>query len=347
MIERKHCDLSIVRQCGLVGISRSSFYYRARPVSEENLALMVEIDRCYTAHPFYGARRIAKWLNERDWSVGRRRVGRLMNLMGLEAICPRPNTSRPAPGHKVYPYLLRGLVIDRPNQVWATDITYIPMAKGFVYLVAIMDWYSRLVLSWRVSNTLHADFCVEALEEALARHGRPEIFNSDQGSQFTSTDFVEVLDAAGVRISMDGKGRYLDNIFVERLWRSLKYEEVYLKAYASVSEAKAGIGDWVTFYNEERFHQSLDYQTPRQVFVGQHGPWKCGRSAARNGSASPTSRQGPESGEMLAFDHIPTGPTTTEGFNNDVGEGKIAPTNTVPSGATVTIKDEKLPGTLS
>ncbi len=345
MIEREHCDLSIVRQCRLVGISRASFYYRPRPVSEENLALMVEIDRCYTAHPFYGARRIAKWLNERGWKVGRRRVGRLMNLMGLEAIYPRPNTSRPAPDHKVYPYLLRGLLIDRPNQVWATDITYIPMAKGFVYLVVIMDWYSRLVLSWRVSNTLHADFCVEALEEALARHGCPEIFNSDQGSQFTSEDFVEVLEAAGVLISMDGKGRYLDNIFVERLWRSLKYEEVYLKAYASVSEAKVGIGGWLSFYNEERFHQGLDYQTPRQVFGGQHGPWKCGRSAARNGSASPTSRQEPESGEMLAFDHIPTGPTTTEGFYNDVDESKIALTNAVPTMATV--KDGRQPGTLS
>ena len=222
-----------------------------------------------------------------------------MRVMGLVAIYQRPNTSKAAAAHKIYPYLLGGIAIERVNQVWCSDVTYIPMAKGFLYLVVVMDWVSRAVLAWRLSNTLGADFCVEALEEALSRYGRPEIFNTDQGSQFTSEDFTGTLKDHGITISMDGKGRCMDNIFVERLWRSLKYEEVYLNAYASVAEAKAGIGAWLDFYNEERQHQSLGYRTPRQIY--QEGLWICGRSALPTGSASPASRASSESGEMLAL----------------------------------------------
>jgi putative transposase len=217
-------------------------------------------------------------LATQGYVVNRKRVRRLMRLAGLAAIYQRPNTSKPAPAHKIYPYLLGGISIERVNQVWCADVTYIPMAKGFLYLVVIMDWVSRAVLAWRLSNTLGAEFCVEALEEALSRHGRPEIFNTDQGSQFTSDDFTGTLQNHAVTISMDGKGRYMDNIFVERLWRSLKYEEVYLNAYASVAEAKAGIGSWLGFYNEERQHQSLGYRTPRQVYEAECR-WICGRSA--------------------------------------------------------------------
>ena len=244
-----------------------------------------------------------------------------MRLLGLAAIDQRPNTSKPAAAHKIYPYLLRGLTIERINQVWCSDITYIPMAKGFVYLVVIMDWVSRAVLAWRASNTLDADFCVEALEEALSRYGRPEIFNTDQGSQFTSDDFTGALKRHGVTISMDGKGRCMDNIFVERLWRSLKYEEVYLNAYATVAEAKAGIGRWLDFYNAERQHQSLGYRTPRQIY--QQGLWICGRSALPTGCASPASRANSESKEMLAFAHIPTGTTTKNGFDLDEVNGRF------------------------
>jgi len=220
---------------------------------------------------------MAAWLATQGHRVNRKRVQRLMRLMGLVAIYQRPNTSKPAAAHKIYPYLLSGIAIERVNQVWCSDVTYIPMAKGFLYLVVVMDWVSRAVLAWRLSNTLGADFCVEALEEALSRYGRPEIFNTDQGSQFTSDDFTGTLKDYGITISMDGKGRCMDNIFVERLWRSLKYEEVYFNAYASVAEAKAGIGGWLDFYNEERQHQSLGYRTPRQIY--QEGPWICGRSA--------------------------------------------------------------------
>lgn len=244
------------------------------------------IDRQYLAHPYYGSRRMAAWLATQGHPVNRKRVQRLMRLMGLIAIYQRPNTSKSAPEHVKYPYLLGGLTIDRVNQVWCTDITYIPMSKGFIYLIAIMDWHSRAVLSWRLSNTLHDDFCVEALEEALRRFGAPEIFNSDQGSQFTGGDFTGALKAHGVKISMDGKGRYMDNIFIERLWRSLKYEEVYLHAYATVAEAKAGIGKWLTFYNEERLHQTHGYRTPRQIYEVAR-PWAWGRSASPSGSASP------------------------------------------------------------
>ena len=265
MIDREHPKLSVVRQCSLLGLSRSSVYSRPCEAGEYDLELMSLIDRQYLATPFYGSRRVTAWLKIQGHHVNRKRVQRLMRLMGIEAIYRRPNTSKPSPQHKVYPYLLRNLEISKVNQVWASDITYIPMARGFMYLVVIMDWYSRYVLSWRLSNTLDADFCVDALEEALSK-AKPEIFNTDQGSQFTSDAFTGMLLEHDIQISMDGKGRYLDNIFVERLWRSVKYEEVYLKAYENVDEAKAGLGTYLDFYNDERPHQSLGYQTPYRVF---------------------------------------------------------------------------------
>ena len=224
------------------------------------------IDEVHLKRPFYGSRRIRDNLQDLGHSVNRKKVQRLMRLMGISALYPKANTSRPGKRHKIYPYLLKGLTIDRPNQVWATDLTYIPMAKGFVYVVAIMDWYSRKVLAWRVSNTMDADFCVDALEEAISRYGAPDIFNTDQGAQFTSEAFTGVLKEAGIRISMDGKGRWVDNVFVERLWRSLKYEEVYLKAYETVAQDRQGMGNYFRFYNRERRHQSLDRQTPDQVY---------------------------------------------------------------------------------
>jgi len=254
-----------VRQCELLGVSRSSVYYEPVPANEEDLVLMELLDRQYLETPFYGTRRMAEALRRAGHPVDRKRVRRLMRVMGLEAIYPRRRTSEKAKGHKVYPYLLRGLAVTRPNHAWATDITYIPMVRGFLYLVAILDWASRYVLSWRLSNTLDADFCVDALELAL-RAGRPEIFNSDQGCQFTSEAFTSVLLGAGVQISMDGRGRCLDNVFAERLWRSLKYEEVYLKAYSTVAEARAGIGSYLRFFNEDRPHQGLGYRTPREVY---------------------------------------------------------------------------------
>jgi len=258
----------VVAQCRLLKVTRSSLYYRPAPVSADDLAVMRGMDELHLAWPFYGSRRMVAVLRREGWPVNRKRIKRLMRLMALEAIYRKPNTSRKHPDHKVYPYLLRGLVIDRPNQVWCADITYIPMAKGFVYLVAVMDWFSRRVLAWRVSITLETDFCVEALQEAMNRHGQPEIFNTDQGVQFTSAAFLGELETLSVRISMDGKGRFLDNIFIERLWRSLKYEEVFIKAYGSVPEARIGIGEWLTFYNDERPHQALDYRTPTAVFHG-------------------------------------------------------------------------------
>jgi putative transposase len=263
-----HADpaLSIASQCRLLKIARSALYYRPVPVSEDDLALMRRMDELYLVAPFYGSRRMTAALRDDGWVVNRKRVQRLMRVMGLEAIYQKPNTSRAHPDHKVYPYLLRGLTVDRSNQVWCADITYIPMAKGFVYLVAVMDWFSRRVLAWRLSITMDSDFCVEALAEAMDRHGRPEIFNTDQGVQFTSEAFLDELETRDIRISMDGKGRFLDNIFIERLWRSLKYEEVFIKAYASVAEARRGIGGWLAFYNNERPHQALDYRTPRAVF---------------------------------------------------------------------------------
>ena len=266
MVDRQHPSLSIVCQCTLLSISRSGLYYQPVRISEEDLALMKLIDRQYLATPFYGTRKIAAWLKSQNYSVNRKRVRRLMRIMGLKAIYRRPKTSKPAPGHKIYSYLLGGMKITRPNQVWAADITYIPMARGFLYLVAIIDWYSRYVLSWRLSNTLDANFCVEALEEALEK-GKPDIFNTDQGAQFTSEAFTGLLHQRGVRISMDGKGSYNDNLFIERLWRSVKYEEVYLKAYQDGREARIGLGNYFRFYNTERPHQSHSYRTPAEVFT--------------------------------------------------------------------------------
>ena len=267
MIDRTH-SLPVTRQCQLLNLNRSTVYYQPMGVSDEDLKLMRLIDKIHLKRPFYGSRRIRDDLQGLGYPVNRKRVQRLMRKMGIMALYPKVNTSRPGKGHKIYPYLLRGLMIDRPNQVWATDLTYIPMAKGFVYVVAIMDWYSRKVLAWRVSNSMDADPCVEALEEAISRYGAPDIFNTDQGSQFTSDAFTGVLKEADIKISMDGKGRWVDNVFVERLWRSLKYEEVYLKAYDTVAEARLGIGNYFRFYNRERRHQSLDRQTPDQVYDG-------------------------------------------------------------------------------
>ena len=260
--------LPVTAQCRLLRIARSTLYYRPVPVSAEDLAVMRRIDEMYLVWPFYGSRRMTVVLRGEGWLVNRKRVRRLMRLMGLEAIYQKPNTSGKHPEHEIHPYLLRNLVIDRPNQVWCADVTYIPMARGFAYLVAVMDWFSRRVLAWRLSISLDADFCVEALREALDRHGTPEIFNTDQGAQFTGAGFVNTLKNHAVRISMDGKGRFLDNIFIERLWRSLKYEDVFIKAYDTVPEARRGIGAWLTFYNEERPHQALGYLTPRAVFKG-------------------------------------------------------------------------------
>lgn len=254
------------RQCELLRISRSSLYYESVGPDPEDLALMRRIDELHLEFPFYGSRRVARELRGRGLLVNRKRIQRLMRLMGIEAIAPKPNTSRPAPEHPVFPYLLRGLTIDRPNQVWAADITYIPLARGFAYLVVIMDWCSRRVLSWRLSNTIDSAFCVEALEEALRRFGRPEVFNTDQGAQFTASDFTAPLLARGVKISMDGKGRCIDNVFVERLWRSLKYEEVYLKDYDDLVEARAGIRAYFEFYNDRRRHQALGHQTPASFY---------------------------------------------------------------------------------
>jgi putative transposase len=269
LVDREDPALSVAAQCRLLKVARSTLYYQPAPVDPDDLALMRRMDELYLASPFYGSRRMVAVLRRDGWTVNRKRVRRLMRVMGLEAIYPKPNTSQGHPAHKVYPYLLRDLVIERPNQVWCADITYIPMAKGFVYLVAVMDWFSRRVLAWRLSITMEADFCVDALQDALARYGKPEIFNTDQGVQFTSAGFLAALESRGIRISMDGKGRFLDNIFIERLWRSLKYEEVFIKAYGSVMEARRGIGGWLSFYNEERPHQALGYRTPRGVFDGE------------------------------------------------------------------------------
>lgn len=265
MIEPKHRKLSLVRQSRLLGVSRSALYYQPAGPSAYELELMALMDRQYLKTPFYGSRRMKAWLEAEGHVVNRKRVARLMRLMGLEAIYQRPKTSQPAPGHQIFPYLLRGVAVARTNQVWAVDITYIPMRRGFLYLVAIMDWHSRFVLAWRLSISLEVEFCLSALGEALTK-GQPEICNSDQGSQFTSQRFTGMLLKRNIRVSMDGKGRCMDNVFVERLWRSLKYEEVYLKAYDTVAEARAGIAAWFKFYNHERPHQALDYRTPWQVF---------------------------------------------------------------------------------
>ena len=266
MVQSDHEKLSVVRQCGLLGISRSGLYYAPKGESALTLALMQEIDRAFTEWPFLGVRQMRDYLALLGYGVGKKRVRRLMRLMGLMAVYQKPRTSIPHPGHTRYPYLLRGLAITRPNQVWCADITYIPMRKGFLYLVAVMDWHSRKVLSWRLSNTMDTDFCVSALEEALAKYGKPDIFNTDQGSQFTSFAFTNVLLENGIRISMDGRGRWLDNVFIERLWRSLKYENVYLNAYETGSEARTGIGRWIEFYNRLRPHSSLGGSTPAMCY---------------------------------------------------------------------------------
>ena len=265
LVERSNRRLSVVRQCKLLDISRSSVYYRRKPTPQTALELMVAMDRQYLETPYYGSRRMRAWLQTQGHGVNRKRVRRLMRVMGLEAIYQRPRTSKASPAAPKHPYLLRGMAITRPDQVWAADITYIPMAKGFLYLVAVMDWHSRCVLAWRLSNTMDSAFCVDALEEALSK-GRPEIFNTDQGSQFTGEAFTGLLKQHGVQISQDGKGRFMDNIFVERLWRSLKYEEVYLKAYPHVPEARVGIGTYLWRYNEQRPHQALKYRTPAEVY---------------------------------------------------------------------------------
>lgn len=266
MIKKNH-QLSIVRQCRLLDVNRSGYYYQPVRQTNDELKLMRAIDEIHLKHPYFGVRRVTDALQDKPYSfvVNRKRVHRLMRLMGVQAIYPKARTSDPHPTHKVYPYLLRNLTIDRPNQVWATDISYIPMAKGFAYLTVIMDWYSRKILAWRLSNTMDTAFCVGALEEALHYYGKPEIFNSDQGSQYTSDTFTGVLKAADIRISMDGKGAWRDNVFVERFWRSVKYEEVYLNAYESMTEAKQRIGDWIQFYNQERKHQTLKC-TPDQRY---------------------------------------------------------------------------------
>jgi putative transposase len=267
MIDREH-DLALTRQAKILKLSRSGLYYRPRPVPPADLAVMRRIDELHLDYPFAGSRMLRDLLRGEGVEIGRQRVARMMKRMGIAALYRRTNTSKPTPGHKIYPYLLRCVAVERPNQVWAMDITYIPMARGFVYLAAVVDWFSRRVLAWRVSITMEVAFCLEAVEEALARHGRPEIFNTDQGSQFTGQDFTGLLLDNAIAISMDGKGAWRDNVFVERLWRSVKYEEVYLRAYDSVGEARASIGRYLDFYNRKRPHSSLDARTPDHAYFG-------------------------------------------------------------------------------
>ena len=266
LVDRDHAKLSIRKQCSLLSIARSGVYRPPRPANDDDLELMRWLDELFLAWPFLGSRRMTAMLRAEGHPVNRKRVQRLMRRMGIAALGPKPRTTKPAPGHKIFPYLLRDLTIDRPNQVWAADITYIPIGLGFLYLVAIMDWASRAVLTWRLSNTMDTSFCVAALEEALARFGRPAIFNTDQGSQFTSAAFTGTLASAGILISMDGRGRWMDNVFIERLWRSLKHEDIYLKGYADGYEARAGIGAWMAFYNGRRPHQALGNRTPMAVW---------------------------------------------------------------------------------
>lgn len=265
MIDRTH-ELPVIRQGEILALARSTAYYVAAPASAEDLALRRRMDERHLEHPFAGSRMLRDMLKLEGHQIGRKRVSRLMKTMGIEALYRKPNLSRRHAAHPIYPYLLRNLKIDRPNQVWATDITYIPMRRGFVYLVAVIDWYSRRVLSWRVSNTMTTDFCLDAVREAIARHGAPDIFNTDQGSQFTSLEFTQLLKDNEIRISMDGKGCWRDNVFVERLWKSVKYAEVYLKAYDSVSVAKANLGAYLNFFNTRRPHQSLDGKTPDTIY---------------------------------------------------------------------------------
>jgi putative transposase len=266
MVARDEDELSVRRQCRLLGLHRWSVYYQPQPEPAEDLELMQLIDEEYTRHPFSGSRSISRWLKEKGHEVNRKRVQRLMRLMGLEGLVPRPSTSRPHPQHEVYPYLLRGVEVTRANQVWAADITYVPMARGFAYLVAIIDWYSRTVLAWRLSNTLDGSFCIDALNEALGRWGTPEIFNTDQGTQFTAEAWTDKLKANGVAVSMDGRGRFLDNIFVERLWRTVKYEEIYLHAYDDLVEAREQLRRYFAFYNDERPHKAVAYLAPSAAY---------------------------------------------------------------------------------
>jgi putative transposase len=266
MIEPKHPKLTVSRQCELLELPRSSYYRQPTPERDENLELMRVIDETYLAHPFFGSRQMRDWLRLQGYRVNRKRVQRLMRQLGLEAIYRKPNTSAPHPEHRIYPYLLKKLVIDRPNQVWATDITYVPIQGGFAYLCAVIDWHTRRVLAWALSNTLDATFCVQAVRRAMAEFGTPEIFNTDQGCQFTSAEFTQPLLAAGVKLSMDGKGRCLDNVFVERLWRTVKYEEIYLKSYTSLIDAHAQLDAYFTFYNEQRPHSQLGRRPPAHVY---------------------------------------------------------------------------------
>lgn len=290
MLDRADKALSIRRQCALLGLARSGVSRPKKPANDNDLALLRWIDELFTAWPFLGSRRITAMLRGEGAAINRKRVQRLMRKMGIAALGPKPRTAKPAPGHKIYPYLLRHLTIDRPNQVWAADITYIPIGRGFLYLVAVIDWASRAVLAWRLSNTMDTSFCLAALEDALARFGRPEIFNTDQGSQFTSAAFTGALAAAGIKISMDGRGRWMDNVFIERLWRSLQHEAVYLKGYADGREAKDGISSWMAFYNNRRLHQALGYRAPMAA-------WHEGMETARavdmmdNAAALPTGPQ--------------------------------------------------------
>lgn len=263
-IDRRHPTLSVRRQCEVLGIHRSALFYQAVPETAENLELMRLIDAKYLERPFFGSRRMLNYLRRRGHAVNRKRVQRIMRKMGLEGLSPGPSTSRPAPGHKVYPYLLTDMEITRPNQVWSTDITYIPMRHGYLYLVAVMDWFSRYVLAWRLSNSMDVEFCLEALEEALDQ-GQPDIFNTDQGAQFTSKAFTSRLHSASIEISMDGRGRALDNVFIERLWRTVKYEDIYLKSYDTGADCQKGLTNYFRFYDHERPHQSLDYRTPWEV----------------------------------------------------------------------------------
>jgi len=267
LVEVDHPELSVRRQCELLGLNRSTYYYEPTGATPEDLRLMRLIDETYTACPFYGSRRITEALTRRGEEVNRKRVQRLMRIMGLEAIDPKPRLSAAGRGHKIYPYLLRGVTIERPDQVWSADITYVPLPTGFMYLAAVIDWFSRYVLAWKLSNTLDGSFCLEMLEEALAG-GRPEIFNTDQGVQFTAAAFTGRLESAGVAVSMDGRGRALDNVFVERLWRSVKYEDIYIRGYEAVRELYQGLVRYFRFYNQERFHQSLGYETPAEIYRG-------------------------------------------------------------------------------
>jgi putative transposase len=305
LVDRAAGRPSVRRQCALLGVARSGVYRPPRPANDNDLLLMRRLDKLFTTWPFLGSRRMTELLRADGHRINRKRVQRLMRRMGIAALGPKPRTTKPAPGHKIFPYLLRSLTIDRPNQVWAADITYLPIGRGFLYLVAVIDWSSRAVLSWRLSNTMDVGFCVSALEEALARFGTPEIFNTDQGSQFTSTAFTGVLSAAGVKISMDGRGRWLDNVFVERLWRSLKHEDVYLKGYADGTEAKAGIGAWFAFYNSTRPHQALGNRAPMAVWrEGTTGD--LGKTAVDmtlrldNARALPTYPQPPQQQKMVS-----------------------------------------------